>query len=197
MSTDPIASGPLSRRRTRDAPRRAIRALRSQLAAARRRTLVATGVAVIASLTAVGAAVQPEPSPEPVLLGQGTAGVRAPAPPPEPALAARAPDAATARADSAIGEGEASYYGDELAGRPTASGEPFNPARLTAAHRTLPLGTRLRVTNVRTDESVVVTVNDRGPFAGHRVVDLSKRAAREIGMLQTGTAPVRLEIVRA
>lgn len=163
-----------------------------------------SGVAVMASVAAAGFAMQPEPAPEPVLLGRGTAGVRAPATPvdsltPADGTVALVPefDAAPAATDSAIGGGEASYYGEELAGNPTASGEPFEPARLTAAHRTLPLGTRLRVTNLHTDESVIVRVNDRGPFAKHRVLDLSTRAAREIGMLRAGTAPVRLEIVRA
>ncbi|TFI56560.1 septal ring lytic transglycosylase RlpA family protein [Sphingomonas parva] len=97
----------------------------------------------------------------------------------------------------AIGGGEASYYGAELAGNRTASGERFNPSALTAAHRTLPLGTKLRVTNKANGKSVIVRVNDRGPFLKHRVIDVSLAAAREIAMLRSGKAQVTLEIVRA
>ncbi|PAP74958.1 hypothetical protein BSZ37_00080 [Rubrivirga marina] len=96
-------------------------------------------------------------------------------------------------AGEAIGGGRASYYGRELAGNPTASGEPFDPTALTAAHRTLPLGTRVRVTHARTGESVVVRVNDRGPFHGDRVIDVSRAAADSIGLTRSGTAEVELE----
>ncbi len=92
----------------------------------------------------------------------------------------------------AIGGGVASFYGAELKGRPTASGERFNPAALTAAHRTLPFGTRLRVTNPRNGRSVVVRLNDRGPFHTSRVIDLSQEAARQIGLFQQGSGVVRL-----
>ncbi|HEX2764729.1 MAG TPA: septal ring lytic transglycosylase RlpA family protein [Allosphingosinicella sp.] len=95
-----------------------------------------------------------------------------------------------------IGQGRASYYGNELAGNRTASGERFNPSAMTAAHRTLPLGTRLRVTNVANGLSVVVRVNDRGPFIRSRVLDVSLGAAKAIGMVRSGTAEVRLERVR-
>jgi peptidoglycan lytic transglycosylase len=95
-----------------------------------------------------------------------------------------------------IGEGMASYYGHELAGNRTASGERFNPQALTAAHRSLPMGTRIRVTNQANGRSVVVRVNDRGPFARGRIIDVSLAAAREIAMVRTGTARVSLEIVR-
>ena len=94
-----------------------------------------------------------------------------------------------------IGQGEASYYGRELAGNRTASGERFDPNGLTAAHRTLPLGTRLRVTNIANGRSVVVRVNDRGPFVRSRLIDVSLGAAREIQMVRSGKAQVRLEIV--
>jgi rare lipoprotein A len=94
-----------------------------------------------------------------------------------------------------IGQGEASYYGHELAGNRTASGERFNPNGLTAAHRTLPLGTRLRVTNVANGRSVIVRINDRGPFVGRRLIDVSLGAAREINMVRSGKAQVRLELV--
>ncbi|HEX8483222.1 MAG TPA: septal ring lytic transglycosylase RlpA family protein [Allosphingosinicella sp.] len=95
----------------------------------------------------------------------------------------------------AIGQGTASYYGQELAGNRTASGERFNPNGLTAAHRTLPLGTKLRVTNVANGRSVIVRVNDRGPFVGKRLIDVSLGAAREIQMIRSGTAQVRLELI--
>jgi rare lipoprotein A len=95
-----------------------------------------------------------------------------------------------------VGDGEASYYGKELAGNRTASGERFNPRALTAAHRTLPLGTKLRVTNKANGESVVVRINDRGPFHKSRLIDVSFAAAEEIGMIRSGKAPVRLERLR-
>ncbi|MFL6845916.1 MAG: septal ring lytic transglycosylase RlpA family protein [Allosphingosinicella sp.] len=95
-----------------------------------------------------------------------------------------------------IAQGEASYYGNELAGHRTSSGERFNPNALTAAHRTLPLGTRLRVTNVANGRSVIVRVNDRGPFVRSRLIDVSLGAAREIQMVRSGKAQVKLEIVR-
>lgn len=94
------------------------------------------------------------------------------------------------------GQGEASYYGAELAGNRTASGERFDPAAFTCAHRSLPLGTMLRVTNLANGRSVMVRVNDRGPFARSRILDMSLAAARDIDMVRTGKAQVRLEIVR-
>ena len=94
-----------------------------------------------------------------------------------------------------IGQGEASYYGHELAGNRTASGERFNPNGLTAAHRTLPLGTRLRVTNISNGRSVIVRINDRGPFVRSRLIDVSLGAAREINMVRAGKAQVRLELI--
>lgn len=94
-----------------------------------------------------------------------------------------------------VGRGEASYYGASLAGNPTASGEPFDPSKLTAAHRTLPLGSQVRVTNLRNDETVAVRINDRGPFHGNRILDLSRRAAEKIGMLARGKARVKIELL--
>jgi rare lipoprotein A len=94
-----------------------------------------------------------------------------------------------------IGDGEASYYGKELAGNRTASGERFNPAALTAAHRTLPLGSRLRVTNKANGKSVVVRINDRGPFTKHRLIDVSYAAAQQIQMVRAGKANVRLDLL--
>ena len=91
---------------------------------------------------------------------------------------------------------EASYYGKGFAGRPTANGETFDPGQLTAAHRTLPFGTIVKVTDAVTGKSVDVRINDRGPFHGNREIDLSEAAAREIGMIGAGTAKVILETVR-
>jgi rare lipoprotein A len=88
----------------------------------------------------------------------------------------------------------ATYYGYELAGRRTASGEKFNPNGLTAAHRTLPFGTRVRITNPRNNRSVIVRINDRGPFGNGASIDLSLGAARAIGM--SSTADVRIEVIR-
>jgi len=92
-------------------------------------------------------------------------------------------------------EGSASWYSDALAGRRTASGEPYDPAELIAAHRALPFGTRLRVTNLANDRAVVVRVIDRGPFAHGRVLDLSRAAAERIGILRAGHGRVRIEVL--
>jgi rare lipoprotein A len=95
--------------------------------------------------------------------------------------------------------GWASWYGPGFAGRPTASGERFSPLALTGAHRSLPLGTRARVTNLETGQQVEVTINDRGPFADpeRRVIDLSRAAAARIGMVRRGVGPVRVTVLDA
>jgi rare lipoprotein A len=93
---------------------------------------------------------------------------------------------------AALGEGGASFYGNEFAGRPTASGEKFDPRELTAAHRTLPFGTCVRVVATRTGREVQVRVTDRGPHVAGRVIDLSKAAADELGITAEGVAPVKL-----
>ena len=92
-----------------------------------------------------------------------------------------------------LGTGRASYSGARFAGRPTASGEIFDPNAFTAAHPSLPFGTRVRVTNLANDRSVTVRINDRGPYTGGRIIDLSRAAAEEIGMIASGTARVKLE----
>jgi len=92
-------------------------------------------------------------------------------------------------------QGRVSYYGREFAGRRTASGERFDPATLTMAHKTLAFGTLVRVTNLRNNRSVVVRVNDRGPFVASRVADLSASAARLLGMLSAGLAQARFEVL--
>jgi rare lipoprotein A len=91
--------------------------------------------------------------------------------------------------------GRASYYSDEFHGRKTANGETFDMNALTAAHRTLPFNTILRVTNLENGREVTVRVNDRGPFVGERVIDLSLAAARELDLELTGTAMVRIEVL--
>jgi rare lipoprotein A len=101
------------------------------------------------------------------------------------------------QAFEAVGEGNASYYGNELAGNRTSSGERFDPAAYTCAHRSLPLGTTLRVTNLANGRSVIVRVNDRGPFTRGRILDMSLAAARDLAMVGPGHARVRLEIVHA
>jgi rare lipoprotein A len=91
--------------------------------------------------------------------------------------------------------GVASWYGDHWRGRTTASGKPFDERKLTAAHRTLPLNTRVRVTNLKTGRSVEVTITDRGPYADGRLIDLSKAAAKKLGMVKEGLVPVRIQNV--
>jgi len=91
--------------------------------------------------------------------------------------------------------GVASYYADEFNGRTTASGETFDMNDLTAAHRTLPFNTTLRVHNQANGKEVTVRINDRGPFKDDRVIDLSLEAAKRIDLMSSGTAPVLLEII--
>jgi len=99
-----------------------------------------------------------------------------------------------ARAKQAI-SGTASWYGGQFHGRKTASGERYNMNALTAAHRSLPFGTKVRVTNRKNGKSVVVRITDRGPFVGKRVIDLSRRAAQAISMTGSGVAPVTLQVL--
>lgn len=169
---------------------RAFMRLKSQ----RQMALVGTGLFAAVALVLGAALVQDRTSPDVVKLGKGMASVEtmpvAQLEPVEPQ-----PAIAPSPSESAIGGGEASFYGNELAGNRTANGEIFDPEQLTAAHRTLPLGSRLRVTNPRNGESVVVRVNDRGPYHGNRVIDLSYAAAREIGLIRSGTGRVNLALL--
>jgi rare lipoprotein A len=91
--------------------------------------------------------------------------------------------------------GIASYYHDSLHGNKTASGQVYDKTRMSAAHKTLPLGSKVRVTDMRTGKAITVRVNDRGPFVKGRIIDLSRRAARELGMIQRGVAKVKMEVV--
>lgn len=88
--------------------------------------------------------------------------------------------------------GTASWYGPGFHGRRTASGERFNQHALTAAHKTLPLGSRVMVRNLENDETVIVTINDRGPFVRGRIIDLSRAAAKAIGLASTGTVEITM-----
>lgn len=91
--------------------------------------------------------------------------------------------------------GTASWYGGKFHGRKTANGETYNQHALTAAHRHLPFGTEVVVTNQNNGRSVVVRINDRGPFTGGRIIDLSHQAASQIGMINSGTAKVTVEVI--
>lgn len=95
-----------------------------------------------------------------------------------------------------INEGEAAYYADSLQGNKTASGERYDNKKLTAAHRTLPFGTVVRVTSLVNRRSVEVRINDRGPYSHKaRIIDLSRKAAERLDMIRTGVIPVKIEIV--
>ena len=105
-------------------------------------------------------------------------------------------DTPPAASGSLLESGIASWYGPGFHGRQTANGERYNMNDLTAAHRTMPFNTLVQVENVDNGKSVVVRINDRGPYVGNRVIDLSRRAAREIDMIGPGTANVQLRLVR-
>lgn len=109
-------------------------------------------------------------------------------------VVATTPEAADDAAEP-IGAGNASWYGRQFAGKPTASGERFNPTGLTAAHRTLPFGSKVKVTSQRTGQSIVVRINDRGPFHGNRLIDLSEAAADAIGLKARGQDRVQLALL--
>ncbi|WKN41552.1 septal ring lytic transglycosylase RlpA family protein [Tunicatimonas pelagia] len=91
--------------------------------------------------------------------------------------------------------GKASYYANSLAGNRTASGEVYHPDSLTAAHRHLPFGTKVQVINPATKQEVTVTINDRGPYHASRIIDLSRAAAQQIGIIQAGVAPVTVKAI--
>jgi rare lipoprotein A len=93
--------------------------------------------------------------------------------------------------------GQASWYGPGFHGKKTASGDIYDQMKLTAAHKTLPLGSRARVTNVKNGNSVEVEINDRGPFVEGRILDLSQAAAKALGFVESGTALVRVELLDA
>lgn len=131
---------------------------------------------------AAPAAPAARPTPAAELAALPPAAAPAPEPAPEPGVA----ESLT---------GLASWYGKDFHGRLTASGEPYDMAALTAAHQTLPFGSRVRVTNLANGRSVVVTINDRGPFVDSRLIDLSHAAAKKLGILQDGVAEVRVDVL--
>lgn len=112
------------------------------------------------------------------------------------APAPQAPPAHDTMAVAGVALGALSYYGNELAGHRTSSGERFDPKQLTMAHKSLPFGTLVRVTNLRNNKSVVVRVNDRGPHVSGRVGDVSMAAAIMLDMLQAGVVQARFEVLR-
>ena len=119
------------------------------------------------------------------------------APKPETAITAPAVQPPPAQPSVvSVSTGEASWYGPGFYGNRTANGEVFRPGTLTAAHRTLPFGTKVRVTNLWNGRSAVVRINDRGPFIGHRVIDLAHGAATQLGLVASGIAQVKLEVLR-
>jgi rare lipoprotein A len=160
---------------------------------------------VLVSLLAACATVH-----EPGATTAGAAATFHPLPPPRatlprtpPALAAAPPAAALAALATArerprrtlLETGIASWYGPGFAGRPTASGELFDPAEMTAAHPALPLGSEVVVVNLENGREARLRINDRGPFVGQRVIDVSKAAAKALGFYLTGLAEVRVELV--
>lgn len=103
-----------------------------------------------------------------------------------------------AHADDDSGEvmsGYASFYSDSFEGQQTANGDIFSNSKMTAAHLSLPFGSRVKVTNLRNGRSAVVTINDRGPYVENRLIDLSREAARRLGMVNHGVQRVRLEVI--
>lgn len=107
----------------------------------------------------------------------------------------KVPNKTTIKAKGKVEKGEASYYADKFHGRPTASGEKYNKKAFTAAHKTLPFGTKVRVTNLNNNKSVDVIINDRGPFKASRIIDLSRAAAEKIGLINDGVAKVTVEVL--
>lgn len=143
-------------------------------------TIVACTVASLLTTTAASAEDRP-PTP-----GRDTAHRR---------KAAAQPPAVDETATPGKQHGNASFYAKHLDGRRTASGEAYDPGAMTAAHRTLPLGTKLKVVNPKNDRSVVVTVNDRGPMHKGRMLDVSSAAADQLGMKQSGVTRVETQVV--
>lgn len=194
--------GPGRRERLRAGVARRIVRVRQDARRYRRLSAILSVVAALA-LTLAGVSLAADGGPEAVPLGHGVAGVEDVDPGvPSGEDVVHVPEARTppappedAAAGEALGEGSASYYHDTLEGRATASGEPYRGAALTAAHRSLPFGSKVRVTNPANGRSVVVRINDRGPFAAGRVIDLSRSAARQVGLLERGHGRVRLELM--
>ncbi|MGB3618267.1 MAG: septal ring lytic transglycosylase RlpA family protein [Catalinimonas sp.] len=109
--------------------------------------------------------------------------------------AACAPTTTDHEPEAYVQEGKASYYANSLQGRRTSDGGTYDKTEMTAAHKYLPLGTEIEVTNLRNDSTVTVTVTDRGPYHKQRILDVSRAAARSLDLLKKGTAPVRIEVI--
>jgi rare lipoprotein A len=112
-----------------------------------------------------------------------------------PESRATPPTSSTGGSFAMAEEGIASYYADEFNGRKTSNGEVYDMNDFTAAHQTLPFNTRVQVTNIESGKAIVVRINDRGPFKGDRIIDLSLAAAKAIEMIGTGTARVRVQVL--
>ena len=159
-----------------------------------RLTALAVGAA-LASISAVHAQPASAPAATPALPAATAAPAPTPAPMAAPATAPTPKMAAPATASGDASEGKVAHYGAKFNGRKTASGEVFNVNAMTMAHKTLPFGTRVKVTNLANKKSVVVRVNDRGPSSPDRIGDLTTGAARKIGMTRAGVVEARLEVV--
>ena len=150
------------------------------------RRLITTMLAMMLYVTSLGAAPEPNSS-----KASTTAASATPS-----ASTSKVPMPKRHRAPKPYQVGKASWYGEYFEGKPTASGEPFDMYEFTAAHMTLPLGTLVRVTNLRNGRWVVVRVNDRGPVVPGRIIDLSYGAAKMLKFREKGLAPVRLDVVQ-
>lgn len=140
------------------------------------------------------AARKPVPTPPPKKWSAAPP-VRVSAPERPNSLGRTRPAATPPPGDVAADTGQASFYASSMTGRPTASGQPFNNDDLSGAHRSYPLGSMVRVTNLANDKSVVVRIVDRGPYAPGRVINVSQSAAKQLDMLRAGVAEVRLELL--
>lgn len=142
----------------------------------------------LAGMTTVGLAMAQSPN------ATAPAATQAPAPAPATAGTTSAPPAKDATSADSM-EGLAAVYSDKLNGHKTASGQVFRQSELTAAHPSLPFGTKVKVTNTKNQKTVEVRINDRGPKQTGRVIDLSSAAAAKLGIGKKGTAPVKLEVL--
>ena len=134
----------------------------------------------------------------PMLLGFCTLALVAVFPRSTPAQQKAAQETPASTAAAKEETGTAVFYSDKLVGRPLTSGEKYDKNALTAAHRTLPLGTKVKVTNLKNNKSVVVRINDRGPHGPKtEIIDVSGRAAQELDMIKDGRAKVKLEVIEA
>jgi rare lipoprotein A len=163
-------------------------ALPSSCGPAPRRVLV-----TIVFVAVLAACAQQPPAPEAPATPPAPA---APPPPAPPKVAPPTPPAPKPGEGHFTQRGRVSLYGKAFDGKKTASGAPFDPDALTMAHRTLPFGTLVRVTNLENQRSVDVTVNDRGPFVAGRIADLSLAAARQLGMVDDGVVDAQIEVIR-